>query len=95
MTIDGAPAMVGKQKGFVKIIKDQIGHPTVNFHCMIHQEHLSPKICSSELHNVMTTVVKVVNFLVARATLKHSFKLCWRSCTVHTRTFRFIEMSVG
>ncbi|EMP25145.1 hypothetical protein UY3_17826, partial [Chelonia mydas] len=31
-TTNGAPAMVGKQKGFVKLLEDQIGRLTVKFH---------------------------------------------------------------
>ncbi|KAG6936851.1 GTF2I repeat domain containing 2, partial [Chelydra serpentina] len=61
----GAPAMVGKQKGFVKLLENQIGCPTVKFHCIIHQENLCAKISNSELNNIMNTVVRIVNFLVA------------------------------
>ena len=63
--------MVEKQKGFGKIIEGQIGHLTINFHCILHQENLCTKISHSELNNVMTTVVKIVNFLVARSALMH------------------------
>lgn len=71
MTTDGAPAMVGKQKGFVKLLEDQIGHPTVKFHCIIHQENLCAMISNLELNNVMNTVVRIVNFLVAQSALTH------------------------
>ncbi|CAM5105972.1 unnamed protein product [Natator depressus] len=71
VTTDGAPAMVGKQKGFVKLLEDQIGCPTVKFHCIIHQENLCAKISNSELNNVMNTVAQILNFLVARPALTH------------------------
>uniref|UniRef100_A0A8C3TK26 DUF4371 domain-containing protein n=1 Tax=Chelydra serpentina TaxID=8475 RepID=A0A8C3TK26_CHESE len=71
VTTDGAPAVVGKQKGFVKLLEDQIGRPTVKFHSIIHQDNLCTKISNSELNNVMNTVVRIGNFLVARSALTH------------------------
>ncbi|KAH1170434.1 hypothetical protein KIL84_001419 [Mauremys mutica] len=50
--------------------EDQIGRPTVKFHCIIHLENLCAKISNSEL-NVMNTVVRIVNFLVAQSALTH------------------------
>ncbi|XP_074838070.1 protein FAM200C-like isoform X2 [Carettochelys insculpta] len=67
VTTDGAPAMVR----FVKILEDHIGHPTVRFHCIIHPENLCAKISRSELNNVMATVVKIVNFLLAQSARTH------------------------
>ncbi|CAM4459457.1 unnamed protein product [Caretta caretta] len=61
--------MVGKQKGFVKLLEDQIGRPTVKFHCIIHQEILCATISNSELNNVMNTVVQIVNVVVTRSAL--------------------------
>ncbi|XP_075058530.1 zinc finger BED domain-containing protein 5-like [Mixophyes fleayi] len=76
VTTDGAPAMVGKNKGFVKLLEDHIGRSTVKFHCMIHQESLCAKMSNSELNSVMDTVVKIVNFIIARSSLPHrQFKL--------------------
>ena len=62
VTTDSAPAVVGKHGGFVKIVENQIGHPTLNFHCIIHQQNLCAKISNSGLNNVMTTVVKIMIF---------------------------------
>ncbi|XP_074847014.1 general transcription factor II-I repeat domain-containing protein 2A-like isoform X1 [Carettochelys insculpta] len=66
VTTDGTSAMVGK-RGFVKIIEDHVGHQIVPFHCIIDQENLCAKISNFELNNVMITVVKIVNFLVAQS----------------------------
>lgn len=71
VTTDGAPAMVGKNKGFTKLIEGKIGHPILKLHCIIHQENLFAKISNSDLNKVMITVTKVVNFLVARSSLTH------------------------
>lgn len=50
MTTDGAPAMVGKQKGAVKIIEKKVGHPIIKLHCIIHQENLYAKMSNSDLN---------------------------------------------
>uniref|UniRef100_A0A8C8RPP1 Uncharacterized protein n=1 Tax=Pelusios castaneus TaxID=367368 RepID=A0A8C8RPP1_9SAUR len=71
VTTSDAPAIVGKQMRFVKLLEDKIGHPTVKLHCVIHQENLCAEILNSELNNVVNTVVQIVNFLVARSTLIH------------------------
>ena len=71
ITTDGAPAMVGKNKGFTKLVEEKIGHPILKLHCIIHQENLCAKISSFVLNKVMTTVTKIVNFLVAHSSLMH------------------------
>ena len=43
---DAAPAMVGKNKGFVKLRQDHIGRQVLSFHCIIHQESLCAKLSS-------------------------------------------------
>ena len=55
VTTDGAPAMIGKHKGFVSLIEDKIGHPIVKYHCIIHLENLCAKISNSDLNEVMST----------------------------------------
>lgn len=69
MTTDGAPAMVGRQKGAVKLIEEKVGHPIMKLHCIIHQENLCAKMSNSDLNEVMATMAKVVNFIVKRSAL--------------------------
>uniref|UniRef100_H2Z3U0 DUF4371 domain-containing protein n=1 Tax=Ciona savignyi TaxID=51511 RepID=H2Z3U0_CIOSA len=71
ITTDGAPAMVGMHLGFVTLAEQIIGHPVMKLHCIIHQENLCAKISDSELNDVMSTVTKIVNFLVARSAKTH------------------------
>ncbi|XP_026475737.1 general transcription factor II-I repeat domain-containing protein 2-like, partial [Ctenocephalides felis] len=71
VTTDGAAAMIGKDRGFVKLLENHIGHKILNFHCIIHQESLVAKISSQRLIPVMNTVVKIVNFIVSRSSLTH------------------------
>ena len=36
VTTDATPAMVRKNKGFVKLLQDHIGHQVLSLHCIIH-----------------------------------------------------------
>ena len=71
ITTDGAPAMVGIHRRFVTLAEQMIGHPVMKLHWIIHQENLCAKISDSELNDVMSTVTKIVNFLVARSAKTH------------------------
>uniref|UniRef100_A0A8C6LBI0 HAT C-terminal dimerisation domain-containing protein n=1 Tax=Nothobranchius furzeri TaxID=105023 RepID=A0A8C6LBI0_NOTFU len=71
VTTDGAPAMVGKHRGAVTLIEEQIGHPITKLHCIIHQENLCAKMSNSDLNDVMATVSKIVNFIVKQSALTH------------------------
>ena len=71
VTTDGAAAMVGNKKGFVKLLENHVGRKLLNFHCNIHQESLRAKTSSLNLGAVMTTVVKIVNYLVLHSSLVH------------------------
>ena len=61
VTTDGAPSMVGKNCGFVKLLIDEVKHDLVQFHCMIHQQALCAKNTFKSLEKVMSIVTKVVN----------------------------------
>jgi hypothetical protein len=56
ITTDGASNMVGKNVGFVKLLKDKIGHEIIPFHCIIHQEVLCAKSGFNEFDEIMSTV---------------------------------------
>ena len=71
VTTDGAAAMVGNKKGFVKLLENHVGRKLLNFYCIIHQESLCAKTSSLNLGAVMTTVVKIVNYLVSHSSLVH------------------------
>ena len=43
----------------------------MKLHCIVHQENLCAKILNSALNDVMSTVTKIVNFLVARFVTTH------------------------
>lgn len=68
LTTDGAPAMVGKHEGLVKLIENEackVGNTSMlNFHCIIHQENLCAK--SLKMDHVMKVVIKTVNFIKSK-----------------------------
>ena len=69
ITTDGAPAMVGKNKGFIALCKkDESFSNFMFYHCIIHQEALCCKILPFE--HVMKIVTKIINSIRA-APLQH------------------------
>ncbi len=42
---DGAPSMTGIHKGFVSLLKQQLNHEVISFHCIVHQEALCAQTC--------------------------------------------------
>ena len=78
VTTDGAPSMIGREKGFVALLeKERINSwgsnvKFVKVHCIIHQENLCSK--SIRMQNVMEIVVKTVNFIRARGLNHRQFR---------------------
>lgn len=67
--------MLGKHKGFIALLCEQEKRPILNFHCIVHQEALCAQSYGEELRKVMSLVVRIVNFIVARALNDRQFKL--------------------
>nr|XP_033788672.1 general transcription factor II-I repeat domain-containing protein 2-like [Geotrypetes seraphini] len=71
---DGALCMVGKNRGFVVLLREHEKRPILSFHCILHQEALCAQMCGEQLGEVMSLVIQVVNFIVARALNDRQFK---------------------
>lgn len=71
---DGTPCMVGKSKGFVALLHEHEKRPILNFHCILHQEALCAQMNDGQLGEVMSLVINVINFIVARALNDRQFK---------------------
>ncbi|RXM30349.1 General transcription factor II-I repeat domain-containing protein 2A [Acipenser ruthenus] len=69
ITTDGAPAMIGTHRGLVKRLQD-LNPNLISYHCAIHQTALCAKL-SDEYSNVMSMVIKLVNFLQSKSALQH------------------------
>ena len=78
LATDGAPAMVGSQKGLTTLVKREMTRYGLNAsdlvvcHCVIHQENLCAK--SVKLSNVMPIVIKCINFIKNRGLNSRLFK---------------------
>lgn len=73
ITTDGAPNMVGKHNGFIQLFFNEISHPIINFHCIIHQEALCAKDSMKLLQKVMKTVTKIVISISSQALNNRQF----------------------
>ncbi|CAM4733374.1 unnamed protein product [Leuciscus chuanchicus] len=69
ITTDGAPAMVGRERGAVARMKDD-NPQLISYHCIIHQSVLCSTL-SDEYAEVMNTMMRMINFLRASSSLQH------------------------
>uniref|UniRef100_A0A3Q2QQW0 HAT C-terminal dimerisation domain-containing protein n=1 Tax=Fundulus heteroclitus TaxID=8078 RepID=A0A3Q2QQW0_FUNHE len=60
---DGAPCMVGKNKGFVTLLREHENRPILSFHCILHQEALCAQMCDGQLGEVMSLVIRFKTLL--------------------------------
>ncbi|KAG1925210.1 protein FAM200B, partial [Pimephales promelas] len=66
---DGAPCMIGRERGLVARLRAH--HPElIAYHCIIHQMVLCASL-EEKYAEVMTTVMRLVNFLRASSALQH------------------------
>ncbi|GBP71622.1 SCAN domain-containing protein 3 [Eumeta japonica] len=66
MATDGAPAMVGRYRGFINHLKRIIPGLTA-IHCVIHRQHLVAKHLSDRLNQSLHFVIKAVNKIRSNA----------------------------
>lgn len=69
ITTDGAPAMVGKEKGAVTRLKED-NPDLITYHCIIHQTVLCA-ILSEKFAEIMGTMMKLINFLRVSSSHQH------------------------
>ncbi|GFX14957.1 SCAN domain-containing protein 3 [Trichonephila clavipes] len=70
---DGAPNMMGKKKGCLKLMKDKNPN-TLLFHCVIHKGNLVPKNISPVLNERLNLVVKCMNTIKPKVRCECLFK---------------------
>ncbi|KAK9977291.1 hypothetical protein ABG768_019112 [Culter alburnus] len=71
VTTDGAPSMVGREKGLIALLRKDPDIPAFfSYHCILHQEQLCSKLKCGQLKMTMDTVTRTINFILAHA-LKH------------------------
>ncbi|XP_067123968.1 general transcription factor II-I repeat domain-containing protein 2-like [Centruroides vittatus] len=73
---DGAPAMIGRKEGLVKLIENDAfaveNSRFMKYHCILHQENLCAK--ALKMDHVMQIVVKTVNFIRAPGLYHRQFQ---------------------
>ncbi|XP_077312023.1 SCAN domain-containing protein 3-like [Lithobates pipiens] len=69
VTTDGAPAMVGKERGAVARLKED-NPDLISYHCIIHQTVLCA-ILSDKFAEIMDTMMKLINFLRVSSSHQH------------------------
>ncbi|XP_076037421.1 protein FAM200C-like [Oratosquilla oratoria] len=70
---DGAPSMVGKQKGFIARMKE-LCLSILAVHCVVHRHHLVAKTRSPDLHESLRVVIKTVNKIKSHSTYDRLFR---------------------
>uniref|UniRef100_A0A6P7GD25 Protein ZBED8-like n=1 Tax=Diabrotica virgifera virgifera TaxID=50390 RepID=A0A6P7GD25_DIAVI len=74
ITTDGAPAMKGRNSGFIALCKrDPMFPKFASYHCIIHQEVLCSKVIPFQ--DIIQTVTKIINSIRAGAMQHRLFKL--------------------
>ncbi|CAH2008316.1 unnamed protein product [Acanthoscelides obtectus] len=63
---DGAPAMVGRYRGFISYLKQNVSGVSA-IHCVIHRQHLVAKNLSVRLHESLHLVIDAVNRIRSNA----------------------------
>ena len=94
ITTDGAAAMTGKRDGLVQRVKN-VAPKAVSYHCFIHREALAAKELSEELHEVLQTAVKMVNFIKASALNSRMFQALCAEMGQNINICCFILLSRG
>ena len=79
-----APAMIGANSGLISLVKQK--NPAIQgTHCMIHKAALVSKTIPKRLHEHMSVVIKVVNYVKSSARNTRLFsKLCKDMDADHT-----------
>ena len=89
---DGAPAMVGRHRGFISYLKNAVPE-VLAVHCVVHREHLVAKHLSDRLHNSLHIVIKVVNKIKSSALKDRIFRqLCYTNETEFERLLLHTEV---
>ena len=81
---DGAPAMIDANSGLISLVKQK--NPAIQgTHCMFHKAALVSKTIPKRLHEHMSVVIKVVNYVKSSALNTRLFsKFCKDMDADHT-----------
>ncbi len=89
---DGAPVMMGKKKGCLKLMKDD-NPQMLLVHCVIHRENLVTKKISPVLNEIINSVVKCINSIKANSKCERLFnQFCKDKNADHVRLLLHTEV---
>ena len=89
---DGAPAMVGRYRGFIAYLKDVI-LGVMPVHCVAHRQHIVAKYLSPSLYLSLKIVIKAVNKIKSNAKRDRLFhQLCDKNDEQFLRLILHIEV---
>uniref|UniRef100_A0A5S6Q2I0 DUF4371 domain-containing protein n=1 Tax=Trichuris muris TaxID=70415 RepID=A0A5S6Q2I0_TRIMR len=89
---DGAPAMTGRQRGFIAHLK-QVVPDIVAVHCVIHREHLAAKRLSNRLNSSLQLVINAINKIKSNPLNDRLFRhLCEESDAEYKRLLLHTEV---
>ncbi|KAK9410783.1 hypothetical protein NXF25_001958 [Crotalus adamanteus] len=73
---DGATSMVGRYRGFVAYLKEEVPN-VLCIHCVVHRQHLVGKHLSTSLHSSLTIIIRAINKIKSNAKKDRIFRqLC-------------------
>lgn len=73
---DGAPSMVGRYRGFIAYLKEEVPH-VLCVHCVIHRQHLVGKHLSTSLNSSLNIIIRAINKIKSNAKNDRMFRqLC-------------------
>ena len=89
---DGAPVMVGKNSGFVALVRQRA--PDLIFtHCVLHRHALAVKMLPKDLKDAMDIVISAVNYIRSRALQHRLFQqLCEEMGAEYTHLLYYTEV---
>ena len=89
---DGAPNMMGGNKGVLKLLKDNQPEMTT-VHCIIHRENLAAATLSPELDESLKKVIKVINYIKSHPKTEGLFKtFCKEMNEEYVRVLFYIQV---
>ncbi|XP_038669045.1 SCAN domain-containing protein 3-like [Scyliorhinus canicula] len=88
---DGAPVMMGKKNGCLKLMKDE-NPEMLLVHCVIHRENLVSKNISPVLNEVLKSVIKSINAIKANAKCELFKQFCEDNNADHVRLLLHTEV---
>ena len=96
-TTDSAPAMIGSHKGAIAVLQNHVAslgfsNTIIKLQCIIHQEVLASKVAHLDMTGVTSTVVKTINFILARGLNHRQFKSLLEEMNAQYQDVYFCEV---